>query len=120
MHILANENFPANAVEGLRMRGHDVVWVRTDTPVISDHEVLQWAQREGRIVLTFHKDFGELAFYSRLRASSGVVLFRITMYSAAHIAQVAIAALESRADWGGHFSVIEDDRIRMTPLPVSS
>jgi predicted nuclease of predicted toxin-antitoxin system len=118
MRILANENFPADAVDALRANGHDVAWVRSDSPGISDIEVLKRAQREDRIVVTFDKDFGELAFHAGLPASSGIVLFRITASSSAHIAHIALAALESRNDWAGHFSVIEDDRIRMTPLPI--
>ena len=29
----------------------------------------------------------------------------------------ALAAIDSRDDWVGHFSVVGDDRIRMRPLP---
>ncbi len=76
MRFLANENFPAEAVEALRGRGHDVAWVRIDSPGVRDAEVLARAQREDRIVLTFDKDFGELAFRSRLPASSGMILHR--------------------------------------------
>jgi predicted nuclease of predicted toxin-antitoxin system len=118
MRILANENFPLDAVDALRASGHDVAWIRSDSPGASDREVLERAQREDRLVITFDKDFGKLAFHAGLPASSGIVLFRITASSSAHIAQVALAALESRADWAGHFSVVEDDRIRMTPLPI--
>ena len=75
------------------------------------------AQVEGRTVVTFDKDFGELAFRLRLPASNGIVLFRITQFSAAHIARVAVVALESRGDWAGHFSVVEEARIRMTVFP---
>ena len=32
MRLLANENFPGDAVETLRARGHDVAWVRSDAP----------------------------------------------------------------------------------------
>ena len=32
MRLLANENFPAEAVDALRSAGHDVAWVRTDAP----------------------------------------------------------------------------------------
>ena len=78
------------------------------------------AQTEGRVLVTFDKDFGELVFRSGLSASSGVVLFRIAVPSPAYIARVAVAALESRTDWAGHFAVVEDDRIRMTPLPQAS
>jgi len=117
MRILANENFPGDAVMALRERGHNVAWVRYDAPGSSDTQVLARAQAEGRVLLTFDKDFGELAFRSGLPASSGVVLFRISAPSSAHVARVAVAALESRTDWAGHFAVVEDDRIRMTSLP---
>lgn len=117
MRILANENFPGDAVIALRERGHDVVWVRSDAPGSSDRQVLARAQAEERILITFDKDFGELAFHAGLAAVTGVILFRISTPSSRHVARVAVAALESRADWVGHFSVVEDTRIRMTPLP---
>ena len=117
MRILANENFPGDAVNALRNQGHDVAWVRIDAPGISDAEVLAHAQRENRIVVTFDKDFGELAFRARLPASSGIILFRISAPSPAHVARVVVAALERRTDWAGHFAVVEDSRIRMTSLP---
>ena len=117
MRLLANENFPGDAVTALRDNGHEVAWMRTDAPGSSDAEVLARAQAEARILITFDKDFGELAFRSRLPATSGIVLFRISVPSPAYIARVAVDALASRSDWAGHFSVVEDTRIRMTPLP---
>jgi predicted nuclease of predicted toxin-antitoxin system len=117
VRILADENFPGDAVIALRGRGHDVAWVRSDAPGSSDIQVIACAQTENRVPVTFDKDFGELAFRSRLPASSGIILFRISTPSPAYVARVAVAALESRADWADHFAVVEDDRIRMTPLP---
>ena len=117
MRILADENFPGDAVAALRRRGHDVAWVRSDAPGSSDMQVIARAQAQNRVLVTFDKDFGELAFRSRLAASSGIILFRISTSSPAYIARVAVAALESRADWADHFAVVEDDRIRMTSLP---
>ena len=117
MRLLANGNFPAEAVEVLRSRGHDVVWVRTDAPGSTDRQVLGRAVADNRLLITFDKDFGELAFRAGLPASCGVVLFRIRLTAPSQVAQRAAAALESRADWAGHFAVILDDRIRMTLLP---
>ena len=78
MRLLANENFPLDAVAALREAGHDVVWIREGSRGTSDDEILFHAQKENRIVVTFNKDFGELAFRSKLPAQSGVILFRIT------------------------------------------
>jgi predicted nuclease of predicted toxin-antitoxin system len=117
MRLLANENFPLDAVTSLRAEGHDVAWIREDARGSQDEQVLARAQQENRILITFDKDFGELAFRSKLPSSSGVVLFRISAPSSQYIAQAAVQALASRSDWAGHFSVVEDERIRMTPLP---
>lgn len=61
MRFLADENFPAAAVAGLASAGHDVAWIRTAAPGAADGDVLARAVREERILLTFDKDFGELA-----------------------------------------------------------
>ena len=117
MRLLANENFPLDAVEALRANGHDVAWIREDARGSLDEQVLARAQREGRILVTFDKDFGELAFRSKLPAASGVILFRISAPSSHHVASAVVKALASREDWSDHFSVVDDHRIRMTPLP---
>ena len=62
MRLLANENFPLDAVEALRAEGHDVAWIREDARGSVEEKVLERAQHEERIVITFDKDFGELAF----------------------------------------------------------
>ena len=116
MRILANENFPGEAIRALREQGHDVVWVRETAPGSGDTWVLERAQEEDRILITFDKDFGELAFKRGLPASCGVILFRISMPSAEHVAEAAVRALGQRDDWVGHFSVIENARIRMTRM----
>jgi predicted nuclease of predicted toxin-antitoxin system len=65
MRLLADENIPLAAIDLLRKRGHDVLAVSEIAPSICDEDVLLMAKDEGRILLTFDKDFGELAFSSR-------------------------------------------------------
>jgi len=79
MRFLANENFPGDAVAALRSGNHDVVWVRTENPGSTDEDVLTRAMLERRILLTFGKDFGELAWNARLPADCGIVLFRLPL-----------------------------------------
>lgn len=73
MRFLADENFPRAAVEALAATGHDVVSIAAVHPGASDAEVLIRAVREQRILLTFDKDFGELALRSQMPAGSGIV-----------------------------------------------
>jgi predicted nuclease of predicted toxin-antitoxin system len=82
-----------------------------------DRAVLEMARAENRVIATFDKDFGELAFRYELPAESGVILFRLSAASPAVDNARALAALESRDDWAGHFSVVTDRRIRIRPLP---
>jgi predicted nuclease of predicted toxin-antitoxin system len=72
MRFLADENIPGDAVAEIEAAGHDIVWVRTLAPGSKDEDVLAWAVREERIILTFDKDFGELAWRAGLPASSGM------------------------------------------------
>lgn len=117
MRILANENFPGDAVAALRREGHDVLWIREGAPGIGDGEVLARGQTEQRILITFDKDFGELAFKSGLAAECGIVLFRLRPASPSYLAKAAVAALKTDCEWAGHFTVVEEHRLRQTPLP---
>jgi predicted nuclease of predicted toxin-antitoxin system len=116
MRFLANENFPGTAVAALIAAGHDVVWVSNAAPGTSDPDVLRWAIRDERVLLTFDKDFGELAGASALPGTCGVVLFRMPMPNPSDIGPRLSNLVTSRDDWAGHFSVIEPGRIRMRPL----
>ena len=120
MQFLANENFPLDVVEALRKEGHDVAWIRTDAPGTKDPDILKRAVAENRILLTFDKDFGDLAFQFGLPATCGIVLFRLQASSSAALAIMVVAAIGSRTDWAGHFSVVEPGRIRVRALPSSA
>lgn len=115
MRFLANENVPGAVVTGLRQRGHDVVAVKESMPGASDRIILERAHADGRLVVTLDKDFGELAVRVGL-AATGVILLRLGGASPGADNARAVAAITSREDWGGHFAVVTDDRIRLRPL----
>jgi len=117
VRLLADENVPGPVVAALQERGHDVVSVRELMRGASDREVLRRAQKEARVLITFDRDFGELAYRSHLPATSGVILFRLTGQSPKVDNMRVVSALDTRSDWAGHFAVITDDRIRIRPLP---
>jgi predicted nuclease of predicted toxin-antitoxin system len=112
MRFLANENFPGAAVAALEAAGHDTIWVRNVAPGATDPQVLEWAAREERILLTFDKDFGELARGTALPRKCGVVLLRVPMPGPSSVGQKLAELITSRDDWAGHFSVIEPGRMR--------
>lgn len=116
MRILANENVPAPVVVALRQRARDVMSVKDGMRGASDREILARAQAEGRIVVTCDRDFGEACV--SVRPASGVRRRAPTPLGLEPLADNtrAVAALDSRADWAGHFAVVTGDRIRMRPL----
>ena len=69
-----------------------------------------------RILLTFDKDFGELARGSVLPRTCGVVLIRMPMPKPEEAGLRLAALISAREDWTGNFSVIEPGRVRMRPL----
>lgn len=102
-------------MRALRAAGHDVAWAAEDCPSAADVDVLAKAMHEARILLTLDKDFGELAFRSRLPASCGIVLFRIAPLPDA-VSKMAVRVLAG-ASFEGRFVVVEDDRLRERALP---
>lgn len=116
MRILADENCPSDLVDALVKSGHDVIWIRTDSPGVKDPDILARAQTEKRIVLTFDKDFGELAFRNQLPAESGIILCRLHGLSPSRLVHIVLTALATQPNWIGYFSVITEKRIRKVSL----
>lgn len=117
MRILADENCPADLVNALQSAGHDVVWIRTVAPSTKDPAILILAQADKRLILTFDKDFGELAFRNRLPAASGIILCRLHGLPPARVVTIVLNTLSSRSDWADRFTVITEQRIRVILLP---
>ena len=116
MRFLADENFPGPAVHALRAAHFDVGWVAEDERAIDDEAVLARSIRESRVLLTFDKDFGELAFRRRMPAHSGVVLFRLPDQSLDAVVRIVLQAISSNHPWQGSFAVVTDGRIRIRSL----
>ena len=114
---LANENVPGDVVAALLADGHDVTWMRNVGPGSPDDRVLALAFTENRIVLTFDKDFGELAFRRGQSATPGVILLRPRLRSPDHLVRFTRAVLAQDHIWEGHFAVAEEGRLRLIPLP---
>ena len=70
------------------------------------------------MLLTFDKDFGELAFRSRLASKCGVILFRFTQRGREQDIARVVATVRSRDDWAGAFWVVTDQRLRRRALPT--
>lgn len=120
MDFLANENFPLDAVRRLVEAGHDIVAVVCESPGITDEEILERTSHEGRIVLTFDRDYGRLLYGEPPRRSpvpAGIVYFRFDPSPPEEPTDYLLALLE-QPDFSivGKLTVAERDRVRQRPL----
>ena len=60
MRFLADENVPRGIVARLRYLGSDIAYIQEIRSGMSDLEVIDLARTQGRILLTFDKDFLKL------------------------------------------------------------
>jgi predicted nuclease of predicted toxin-antitoxin system len=116
MRFLADENVSRFVVERLRAAGFDVTAIGSTSPGAADADVLALARREGRILITEDRDFGELVIRRRLEVR-GIVLLELDQVSNAAEADRAAAVVSANADkLAGNLFVIEPGRVRIRPL----
>jgi predicted nuclease of predicted toxin-antitoxin system len=118
MRFLADENVPVGIVDELTAASHDVEWVARLAAGAPDGEVLRRAASAGRILLTFDKDYGDLAHQGDTEIMpAGIVLIRSPVPRTKEDCRRLAAVIAAREDWAGHFSVIEPGRLRRRQLP---
>ena len=118
MKFLADENFPLPSVRILSAARHDVAAVVQDSPGVADETVLERTVREGRVLVTFDRDYGSLLYQLGLPAPTGIVYFRFVPFSLEEPAEHLLALLErSELSLLGMLAVAERDRVRQRPLP---
>lgn len=77
---LVNENFPAPSVAIMRASGHDVLSNAESHSGDDDIEALALARKEGRRLVTFDQDYGELLFARHYAPPPAVILLRVPSY----------------------------------------
>jgi predicted nuclease of predicted toxin-antitoxin system len=120
MRFLADMGVSLQVVEWLRGRGDDVVHLRDQgLERLPNGEIFDKATAEGRIVLTFDLDFGEIVALSRGSRTS-VVVFRLRNARAGHVIARLERVLEESSDAlaRGAVVIVEDGRHRVRQLPV--
>lgn len=116
MKFLADECCDTGLVASLRSEGHDVIYIFEENPGASDEEILTTAYRQGRILLTEDKDFGELVYRFR-KSSKGIVLIRIDVEERHKKWDKLKKLLDRYGDrLPGSFVVVELKKYRFRPL----
>jgi predicted nuclease of predicted toxin-antitoxin system len=116
LRFLANENFPLRVCQALSEQGFDIVSATHVCRGARDEDVLARASAEGRVVITFDKDYGTLVFRRKLPAPAGVVFLRIRPKSVGFILDRVLRVLKSDIPLANRFTVVSETRIRSIPV----
>jgi predicted nuclease of predicted toxin-antitoxin system len=120
MKFLADVGILMSTVRALRERGYDAVHLREQgLQRLPDPEILKKAAAEGRIVLTFDLDFGDLLALG-IKQSPSVVIFRLHDETPASVNPRLLEVLNDRKREleKGALIIVEDNRYRMRRLPI--
>lgn len=114
MKILLDTCINARVRIDLQTTGYDVVWSGDWPKDPGDEEILATAYREGRILVTLDKDFGELAI---LRGNPHSGILRLVNLSTKEQSIVCLQVLQLYGDelFSGAIVTAELDRVRIRP-----
>ncbi|MFN6476017.1 DUF5615 family PIN-like protein [Nostoc sp. DedQUE07] len=114
MKILLDTCINARVRTDLQTAGHDVVWSGDWPKDRGDEEILATAYREGRILVTLDKDFGELAI---LRGNPHCGILRLVNLSTTEQSIVCLRVLQLYGNelFSGAIVTAELDRVRICP-----
>ena len=113
MRFLVDECTGPAVAQWLRLQNHDVVSVFDEIRGADDIEVIQKACEQNRILITNHKDFGELVFREK-KPHKGVILLRLEDERAANKIAVLQRLLEKyEKSFSGNFIVVTETTVRI-------
>jgi predicted nuclease of predicted toxin-antitoxin system len=114
MRFLADESCDATIARSLQNAGHDVMALADIMPTAEDARVIDLAVRDGRMLLTEDKDFGQLVYASGA-SHCGVFLRRYPVSARAAIAQALVELVAQRDEQlACCFIVVQPGRIRIS------
>ena len=117
MKIMANENIPIASCKLLIENGIEVFTIAQNIPGSSDKFILDKANKDKYIIMTFDSDYGELIYKSKLPKPAGVVYFRFFPKTATEPAEILLSIIDNTdLVLENMFTVIEKDKIRQRPI----
>lgn len=116
LKFLVDESSGINLFRFLKHIGYDTKYVGEVMVGASDKQVLEFAEREKRILITNDKDFGELIFKLKM-ISSGVILLRLGKDSQETRKRYILYLINKFGDkLSSNFTVIEEKQVRFRKL----
>lgn len=113
MKFLVDVGVSKKVEKWLAEKGYNTKAVRDIDPKAKDAEILDIAVKEGRMVMTMDKDFGELVYNSGLK-HSGVLILRLEDANGDQKLEIVKKILSDFADKiQNRFCVFHDGRLRI-------
>lgn len=98
MHLFCDQNIMTETVDFLRRHGHDVISTRdVGLTLAPDDEVMAFAIKENRILLTYNADFGDIRLFP-VGTHAGIIRLRVTQQTAEHLHPILESALGQLMD----------------------
>ena len=120
MRLVIDMNLSPRWEKNLTEAGHDAVhWSLVGNPRASDAELMEWASRERRIVLTHDLDFGAILAATEA-AGPSVLQVRAQDTLPDHLGPPVVAALRQYLDYleSGALVVVDESTVRARVLPL--
>ena len=113
--LLADENIPKESLDFLKRQGVDIVAVTEFSSGLSDREILELAKTDGRIVVTFDKDFGQIIFREGFKAN-GLIMLRFIPKSPQQTAKRVQQLLASKIVLEKRVVTLKEDGVKVTSI----
>jgi predicted nuclease of predicted toxin-antitoxin system len=117
VRIFVDENVPRGVVQALRDANHDVTWGCEFDVGMSDPKRVDWAFKDGRVILTEDNDFPALVFKQKMPVVGLVMIDLHGFKRDAKITRVVAAMQEIGEQAVGSLLVIGPTSIRRATLP---
>jgi predicted nuclease of predicted toxin-antitoxin system len=76
MRVVVDERTGPSVARWLESMGHDVVSIYDEAPRLPDEDILAFAVRNDRVVITSDKDFGDIV-YRESQQHRGIIFLRL-------------------------------------------
>lgn len=109
-----------STLRALREARHDAVHlIEQGLHRLPDNAILRKAFEEGRILITFDLDFGDLLAFSR-SSLPGVIIFRLHNQTPLNVTRrlFDLLSMEGPRIKAGALVIVEDSRYRVRRLPI--
>ena len=113
--FLADENIPAKTVQTLKQKGINITSILETSHGLEDTEVLNIANKQDRIIITFDTDFGNLICKQKHK-TKGIILLRIKLKSPQQITETLEKLLTTKPPMENCFIVVREYSIRILPI----